>query len=69
MGNLVTLQQSSNTISQSQIDYLNQAMQDAQNNTSNSLSNADLVNICMQNATTSLEVDYCKNTVASAEGR
>jgi len=69
MGNLQSLGIESHGISQVEVNNLNQAMQDAQNNSNNSLSNADLYNVCMQNATTSLQQDYCKNTVSSADAR
>ena len=69
MGNLQSLGLQSNTITQTDVNNLNKAMDDAQNNANTSLSNADLYQICMANANTSLQQDYCKNTAMSADAR
>jgi hypothetical protein len=69
MSNLQSLGVQATTISQSEVNDLNQAMQDAQDQSNNTLSNADIYNVCMQNATTSLQQEYCKNTAASADAR
>lgn len=59
MGNLGTLQNQSNTISQYEVNLLNQAVQQA--NPDNTLSQSDQIAVCMQNAVTSLQQQYCQD--------